>query len=70
MSDTTLGELYRATYIPREKRPVECCRVKENCEPHQLKADLVVERCKMCGRRHFEFSMDPGKLGIFGAGMG
>ena len=66
----SLGELYRATEVKREDRPVECCRKKENMEPHQLKPDLVVERCRKCGRRHFELTMDPGKFGITGGGIG
>jgi hypothetical protein len=63
---TGLGELYRAMEIKREDRPVECCRIKENCEPYQLKPDLTVERCKVCGRRHFEMTLEPGKFGITG----
>jgi hypothetical protein len=39
----------------------QCC--KENLgEPEQLKEDLVVRRCKVCNRRHFELTAEPGKI--------
>lgn len=70
LSPAGLGELHAAVEIKREDRPVECCRKKENCEPYQLKPDLTVERCKVCGRRHFELTMDPGDYNVRGSGMG
>lgn len=39
----------------------ECCQKTENLElqPSERK-DLVVYKCKVCGCRHFELSVDPG----------
>jgi len=45
-----------------EDKREECCKQEENLEPKQLGPDRVVKICKVCGRRHFEFSVDPGVI--------
>lgn len=45
----------------------ECCQKIENREPQPSdKPDLTIFKCKFCGCRHFELSVDPGNLGIKG----
>ncbi len=45
----------------------ECCNQVENLELQQGdKSDLKILRCKVCGCRHFELTVDPGKLGLRG----
>lgn len=44
-----------------------CCAVEENLsEPERVdgREDLVVKRCRVCGRRHFELTVDPATIGI------
>ena len=42
-----------------------CCEVPENrSEPEQVKEDLTITRCTVCGRRHFELAVDPGQVGL------
>jgi hypothetical protein len=48
-------------------KPNECCNKSENLKPQQLRPDLVVNVCQVCGRRHFEMTVDPGKFGVVGA---
>jgi len=44
-----------------------CCEKPENrSEPEQVKDDLIISRCRVCGRRHFELTVDPGELGLKG----
>ncbi len=45
----------------------DCCRQTENLVPYQERPDLLVNKCKVCGARHFELTIDPGKLGLVGA---
>lgn len=52
----------------------ECCAEAANrTEPEAVEGhpegDLLVERCKVCGCRHFELSVDTGKLGLYGQGL-
>lgn len=44
-----------------------CCEQSENREVVEDQKDLRVERCKECGCRHFELTVDPGELGLKGA---
>ena len=49
----------------------DCCKVEENLGPAvQERPDLVYRHCKVCQCRHFELTLDPGKLGLQGAGIG
>ena len=45
-----------------------CCENMENRSepetPNPATPDLVLTRCKVCGRRHFELSVDPALIGI------
>lgn len=44
-----------------------CCAAPENLtepEPVEGREGLTVQFCKVCGRRHFELTVDPGRLGI------
>jgi hypothetical protein len=44
-----------------------CCNQEENLGPIiQERPDLIYRRCKICNCRHFELSLDPGKIGITG----
>lgn len=41
----------------------ECCANTENLERFSThKKDLVVDVCKVCQRRHFELTVDPGEF--------
>ena len=45
-----------------------CCEKPENLgEPKEVKEDLVVRVCAVCGRRHFELTVDPLHLNLRGA---
>ena len=50
----------------------ECCRDPQNLQPAPEfeKPGLSVRRCKVCGCRHFELSVEPGKLGLLGGALG
>lgn len=44
-----------------------CCENLENRSEPEVdpeRPDIVVTRCLVCGRRHFELTVDPGELGI------
>ena len=47
----------------------ECCKQPENLKPYQVRPDLAVNKCQVCGCRHFELTVDPGKLGLRGASL-
>jgi len=52
---------------PRAQRKFECCRREENMkmqDPDIMRPDLKLEICAVCGRRHFELSVDPGVIGV------
>jgi len=39
-----------------------CCKQAENRIPHTevgMGADVVCEKCRVCGRRHFTMTVDP-----------
>jgi hypothetical protein len=43
----------------------ECCKNPENLELDKDQApDLVIKKCKICGRRHYELKLDPGRLAM------
>ena len=47
----------------------ECC--KDNLGPAvQERPDLTYRCCQVCGVRHFELTLDPGKFGLRGAPVG
>ena len=44
-----------------------CCEKPENRtapEPAAERPDLTVAYCIVCGRRHFELTVDPAKIGV------
>lgn len=43
-------------------RPNECCNLENNMEYKQERPDLRIDTCKVCGSRHFELTIDPGKF--------
>lgn len=55
----------------------ECCQNKANrvaIEKRTMDAgknpnDLTVEQCKVCGRKHYELSVDPIELGLVGLSL-
>jgi len=46
-----------------------CCQDPANREARQETPDLVVSVCQVCGCRHFELTVDPGKLMAEGKGL-
>lgn len=44
-----------------------CCDDEANRELVERLPDRRVERCRVCGRRHFTLFVDPGQLGLEGA---
>lgn len=43
----------------------ECCQKVENLVPQPSdKPDLSILKCKVCGCRHFELSVDPGIIAL------
>ena len=39
----------------------ECCQKQENLELHKTDdSDLIFYKCKVCGCRHFELTVQPG----------
>jgi len=51
----------------RPIQPKRCCRNLENRSPwERLRPDLIVCRCRVCDRRHFEMTADPRHFGIAG----
>ena len=53
---------------PGDKRK-ECCQKVENLELRLYRPDLVINVCKVCGCRHFELTVDPGKLRLRGQSL-
>lgn len=47
-----------------------CCKNPLNLKKHQERPDLVIRKCMLCGCRHFELTMDPGKIGFKLAPLG
>ena len=48
----------------------DCCKDRENLyqlenDPDAVK-DETIDRCKVCGGRHFTFTVDAGSLGLKG----
>ena len=41
-----------------------CCRDEANLRVVEQRKDTEVKRCLICGCRHFEFTVDPGTLGV------
>lgn len=52
--------------LERGDKRKDCCKQLENLVPHQERPDLMINICKVCGCRHFELTVDPGKLGLSG----
>jgi hypothetical protein len=42
----------------------DCCKQPHNLIAKKERQDLVIRVCSVCGRRHFELTVDPIKLGI------
>lgn len=48
-----------------------CCREPENLVLEApARGDLTMRRCRVCRRRHFRLTVDPGTLGVRGAVVG
>jgi hypothetical protein len=48
----------------------ECCRVKENLEPQDSsRPELTIVKCKVCGCRHFELTIETVEVGVTGQGL-
>lgn len=48
----------------------ECCQKSDNLEKQPSdKPELRILKCKICGCRHFELSVDPGIIGLEGNRM-
>lgn len=49
----------------------DCCKPDAgNLEPKQLRPDLLVNVCKVCGCRHFELTVDPIRIQARMSGVG
>jgi hypothetical protein len=46
-----------------------CCEQPENRETLERRGDLIVQKCKVCGRKHYELTLDPVEVGVKGKGM-
>lgn len=47
-----------------------CCNKPENLDREErLSPSLLVRYCRVCGRRHFEATADPGTIGMKGASL-
>lgn len=48
-----------------------CCAKPSNREDVPTnKPDQTQQRCRVCGRNHYEVTLDPGKMGLKGAVLG
>lgn len=49
-----------------KKRPHDCCNIESNIEQIEDNKEkkLKVERCKVCGCRHFKLTLEPGHMGM------
>ncbi len=47
---------------PDERK--ECCKNPHNLGFRQLRKDLIVRQCSICGRRHFEQEVEPTVYGL------
>jgi len=44
---------------------VDCCADEENLEEQPTgRPDVVVRKCRACGRRHIEVTVDPLTIGV------
>ena len=46
-----------------------CCRDLGERVETQVRPDMVVSVCQVCGLRHFELTVDPGSLGLKGVSL-
>lgn len=44
--------------------PKSCCRDQKNLHVIEEVGDRVTRRCRVCKCRHFELTVDPGRLGV------
>lgn len=49
-----------------EVRIKPCCLLEQNLEFRQLRPDLSVKICRVCGCRHWRLKADPGTLNLRG----
>jgi hypothetical protein len=48
----------------------DCCKNPENLEVHPSdKPELEICKCRVCGLRHFELTLDPGIIGLKGVSL-
>lgn len=47
-----------------------CCSTEGNLEVSEETHQTVIRKCKVCGARHIEVTLDPGSFGITGTGVG
>lgn len=48
----------------------DCCKQVDNLETQPSeKPELEIRKCKVCGCRHFELSLEPGVFGIEGKNL-
>lgn len=46
-----------------------CCADERNLVAQPQTSDLLVRTCRECGRNHYEFGVDPGRMGVRGEGL-
>lgn len=54
--------------VDRSERPVACCRESTNLRCEQVGDGRFIEHCT-CGRRHHIMEVEPGLVGLEGAGI-
>jgi len=66
-----LRRLFRPAPEPPQVEPVSepepeprCCDDPENLVRSHYGPDKIMDMCKVCGRRHFRFKAEPGKIGV------
>lgn len=65
-----VGRPYGARRRPGDLVKKDCCEKPENLDEHRVRPDLIVRVCRVCKCRHFELTMDVGRLGVLGNGIG
>lgn len=46
-----------------------CCQQPENREVVEHRDKIIVQQCKVCGRKHYELMVDPVQVGVKGTGL-
>jgi len=49
----------------------DCCKQDDNLEVQTSdgRTELVVRKCRVCGCKHFELTLNPGVIGLLGKSL-